>query len=68
MWPLMTSGDLNIDLKTDQGSFEMIFDELSNTYFPFVLRRQEAELDGGVYTPPPPRPTTEVSEHRPGAG
>ena len=47
----------------------MIFVELSNAYFRFLLQRLGAELDGGrLDAPPPPRPATEVSEHRPGAG
>ena len=66
----MTSGDLIIDLseKTDRNSFRIIFDELSNAYFCFELWPLGAELDGGRLDAPPPRPTTEVSEHRPGAG
>ena len=56
--------------KTYWDSFEMIFDELSNAHFRFVLRRLGAELDGGegVSRPPAPRPATEVSEHRPDVG
>ena len=54
--------------KTDQSSFEMNFEDLSKAYFRFVLRRLGAELDGGRLDAPPPRPTTEVSEHRPDAG
>ena len=61
----MTSGDLNIDLS--ESSFEMIFEDLSKAYFRFVLRLG-TELDGGRLDAPPPRPTTEVSEHRPDAG
>ena len=46
----------------------MNFEDLSKAYFRFVLRRLGAELDGGRLDAPPPRPTTEVSEHRPDAG
>ena len=71
IWPLMTSGDLNIDLseKLTKNSFVMIFDELSNAFSRYSLRRLGAELDGGgSLDAPPPRPTTEVSEPWPGAG
>ena len=67
----MTSGDLNIDLtkKNDRSSFGIIFDELSFAFFRVALRRLGAELVGGrLDVPPLPRPTVEVSEHRPGAG
>ena len=46
----------------------MIFDELSNAYFRFVLRRLGAELDGGGGRPGAPAADTEFSEHRPGTG
>ena len=40
--------------KNDRNDFEMIFRELSNAAFRFVLRRAGAEIDGGgvVQTPP----------------
>ena len=42
------SGDLNIDLSEKlTEAVEMIFDELSNDYFRFVLRRLGAELGEG---------------------
>ena len=41
--------------KNDRNDFEMIFRELSNTVFRFVLRCAGAEIDGGCSnTPPPP--------------
>ena len=40
--------------KNDRNDFEMIFCELSNATFRFSLRRPEAEIMGGVQTPPPP--------------
>ena len=41
--------------KNDRSDFEMIFRELSNAVFRFVLRCAGAEIDGGgVQTPPPP--------------
>ena len=41
--------------KNDQNDFEMIFRELSNAVFRFVLRCAGAEIDGGCSnTPPPP--------------
>ena len=41
--------------KNDRNDFEMIFSELSNAVFRFVLRCAGAEIDGGgVQTPPPP--------------
>ena len=40
--------------KNDRNDFEMIFRELSNAVFRFVLRCAGAEIDGGVQTPPPP--------------
>ena len=40
--------------KNDRNDFEMIFRELSNAVFRFVLRCAGAEIDGGgVQTPPP---------------
>ena len=41
--------------ENDQNNFEMIFRELSNAVFRFVLRCAGAEIDGGVQTPPPSR-------------
>ena len=40
--------------RNDRNDFEMIFRELSNAFFRFVLRCAGAEIDGGVQTPPPP--------------
>ena len=45
----------------------MIFDEFSNAFSRSSLQRLGAELDGGGGLDAP-LPTTEVSEHRPGAG
>ena len=52
-WPLVTL--ILTWGKTDRSSFEMIFDELSNAYFRFVLRLLGAELDGASRRPPPLR-------------
>ena len=38
--------------KNDRNDFEMIFRELSNAVFRFVLRCAGAEIDGGVQIPP----------------
>ena len=48
----------------------MIFRELSNAVFCFVLRWSGAEIDGGVQTPPPPPPQQVVEnlEAHQGAG
>ena len=46
------------DPKNDRNDFEIIFRELSNAVFRFVLRCAGAEIDGGgggVQTPPPSR-------------
>ena len=40
--------------KNERYDFEMIFRELSNAVFRFLLRRSGAEIMGGVQTPPPP--------------
>ena len=40
--------------KNDRNDFEMIFRELSNAVFRFVLRCAGAEIDGGVFKHPPP--------------
>ena len=40
--------------KNDRYDFEMIFRELSNAVFRFVLRCPGAEIDGGVFKHPPP--------------
>ena len=55
----MTYGELNIDpsktkKKTDRSSFGMIFEDLSNASFRFVLRRLGAELDGRLDATPTP--------------
>ena len=54
IWPLMTSGDLNVDLseKLTKNSFEMIFNELSKAFSRFSLRRLGTELYGGRLDPP----------------
>ena len=36
-------------IKTDRSGFGMIFDGFSNTFSRFLLGRQGAELDGGIY-------------------
>ena len=62
--------------KNDRNDFEMIFRELSNAVFRFVLRCAGAEIDGGgVQTPPPPsrwwkiqRPSRARVNLRPGGG
>ena len=41
--------------KNDRNDFEMIFRELSNAVFRFVLRCAGAEIDGGVFKHPPSR-------------
>ena len=47
----------------------MIFRELSNAVFRFVLRCLGAEIDGGgVQTPPPPQQVVENPEAQQGAG
>ena len=55
---LVTSGDLYFDLSENfvkRTSFVMIFDELSNAFFLFLLRASGAELDGGgVFKHPRP--------------
>ena len=54
--------------KMDWNGFEMI-DELSNAFSRFSLPRLGAELDRGEgRLDASPLPTTQVSEHRPGAG
>ena len=40
--------------KNDRDDFEMIFRELSNAVFRFVLRCAGDEIDGGVFKHPPP--------------
>ena len=40
--------------KNDRNDFEMIFRELSNAVFCFVLRCAGAEIDGGCSNTPPP--------------
>ena len=40
--------------KNDRNDFEMIFRELSNAVFRFVLRCAGADIDGGVFKHPPP--------------
>ena len=46
----------------------MIFPELSNDVFRFVLQCVGAEIDGGVQTPPPPHQVVENPEAHHGAG
>ena len=46
-WP-----DVWPDLRNDRGSFIMIFDAFSNTTYHVSLHGPEAELEGGVQTPP----------------
>ena len=56
---ILTPGDLNFDPepKNDRNDIEMIFRELSNAVFGFVLRCAGAEIDGGgVFKHPPPPP------------
>ena len=43
--------------KNDGNHFEMIFRELSNAVFRFVLRCAGAEIDGGCSNTPPPPPS-----------
>ena len=52
---ILTPGNLNFDLsqKNDQNDFEIIFREISNAVFRFVLRCAGAEIDGGVFKHPP---------------
>ena len=50
-WPLVTS-ILTWAKKNDRNDFEIIFRELSNAVFRFVLRCAGAEIDGGVQAPP----------------
>ena len=66
----MTSGDLNIDVseKLTEVVSKWFLTSFRTFFFRFSLRRTGAELDGGGRLEAPPRPTTEVSEHRPGAG
>ena len=47
------------ELKNDRSSFRMIFTELSNAVFRFVLRRAGIEVDGGcsLFKHPPPPPS-----------
>ena len=52
--------------KNDRYDFEMIFRELSNAVFRFVLRCAGAEIDGGVQTPP--HQVVENPEVQQGAG
>ena len=52
--------------KNDRNDFELIFRELSNAVFCFVLRCARAEIDGGVQTPP--SGMVENPEAHPGAG
>ena len=40
--------------KVSKSSFEMIFDNLSNAFFRFSLRRLGAKLERGRLAPPPP--------------
>ena len=49
----MTSGDLSFDVsEKNLNSFEMIFDNGSNSVFCFGLRGIGAELERGVQIPP----------------
>ena len=54
--------------KNDRYDFEMIFRELSNAVFRFVLRCAGAEIDGGVFKHPPPQQVVENPEAQQGAG
>ena len=55
--------------KNNRYDFEMIFQELSNAVFRFVLRCAGAEIDGGCSnTPPPPHQVVENPEAHQGAG
>ena len=51
-WPLVTS--ILTWAKNDRNDFEMIFRELSNAVFRFVLRCAGAEIDGRCSNTPPP--------------
>ena len=55
------------ELKNDQSSFRIIFTELSNADFRFVLRCAVADVDGGVQTPPPRQVVGNPETHQ-GAG
>ena len=46
----------------------MIFRELSNAVFRFVLRCAGAEIDGGCSNTPPPQQVVENPEAQQGAG
>ena len=48
------------ETKNDRNGFEMIFLELSNAVFRFVLRCAGAEIDGGVFKHPPPSRSWEI--------
>ena len=55
--------------KNERNDFEMIFRELSNAVFRFVLRCAGVEIDGGCSnTPPPPQQVVENPEAHQGAG
>ena len=54
--------------KNDRNNFEMIFRELSNAIFRFVLRCAWAEIDGGCSNTPPPQQVVENPEAHRGAG
>ena len=67
---ILAPGDLNFDLsqKNDRNDFEMIFRELSNVVFRFVLRCAGAEVDGVFKHPPPPHQVVENPEAHQGVG
>ena len=54
--------------KNDQNDFEIIFRELSNTVFRFVLRCAGAEIDGGGVFKHPPQQVVENPKAQQGAG
>ena len=56
------------ELKNDRSSIRIIFLELSNTVFRFVLRCAGAEIDGGCSNTPPPHQVVENPEAHQGAG
>ena len=63
-WPLVTS--ILTWAKNDRNDFEMIFLELSNAVFRFVLRCAGAEIDGGCSNTP--QQVVENPEAQQGAG
>ena len=63
--PLMTSGDLNIDLcENFTEFFVVILEEISNAFFSFSLRQPGTEIEKGGGGRKPPHTHT----HTPGGG